>query len=564
MKVRLPEITKQHLSGGFAPRPASLKGLRVGFLDGWGDKDGNRMYPAMAVIERRLKEEYGVADTIWQKKPSISQRVPDSIMREFINKVDVVINGEGLCGSCTAGSILDGVELEAMGKPSVTIVQDRFEKAARAHARNLGLPDLFLLVEKAPVTGSIQHDVEATVNGNWQEIIKALTDDSRLSAGAEQAVAARSRVVEIAEAEEWDDLVEANKWSDGLPVAIPSEKTVQGILDYLNRDASDVIGLIPPTYGIATVEQVVIQCAMAGCRPEYVPIVIAALEAMLEPEFNLHGSLCTTNPGAPQVIVSGPIVDELDFNTANCAFGGSGRANGAIGRAVRLIARNIGGADATVNDMDPLGGAQKYAACVAEDRGRNPLGSINTDRGFDPDENIVTVFKCPAPYPAVTNGSAERILAQLAEGFSTSTVPMFHAGGQALFTLSIKPARTLAEAGYGRDEIRQYILEHAYLTPRQLKDAGVMKGPFTDVSQIYYGENSVEHLRIEVETAADDARLPLFASIDDVQLLITGGDTQFFSAFQPGWGGYGGGFVSRRIDRSGVRDIVGESMEIAS
>lgn len=176
----------------------------------------------------------------------------------------------------------------------------------------------------------------------------------------------------------------------------------------------------------------------------------------------------------------------------------------------------------------------------------------------------MTVFKCPAPYPAVTNGRAERILAQLAEGFSTSTVPMFHAGGQALFTLSIKPARTLAEAGYGRDEIRQYILEHAYLTPRQLKDAGVMKGPFTDVSQIYYGENSVEHLRIEVETAADDARLPLFASIDDVQLLITGGDTQFFSAFQPGWGGYGGGFVSSRIDRSGVRDIVGESMEIAS
>src|SRR5690606_11070466 len=101
------------------------------------------------------------------------------------------------------------------------------------------------------------------------------------------------------------------------------------------------------------------------CRPEYVPIVISALEAMLEPEFKFHGVLCTTNPGAPLVIVSGPIVDELDFNTSNCAFVGSGRPNGAIGRAIRLTARNMSGTDATVNDMDPLGGPQKYAACVA-------------------------------------------------------------------------------------------------------------------------------------------------------------------------------------------------------
>src|SRR5690606_21606129 len=124
------------------------------------------------------------------------------------------------------------------------------------------------------------------------------------------------------EAEEWEDLVEQNRWSDGLPVAIPTEKSVQAILDHLGRDPEDIIGLIPPTYGIATVEQVAVQCAMAGCRPEYVPVVITALEAMLEPEFNFHGVLCTTNPGAPLVIVSGPIVDELDFNTSNCAFGG--------------------------------------------------------------------------------------------------------------------------------------------------------------------------------------------------------------------------------------------------
>jgi len=199
--------------------------------------------------------------------------------------------------------------------------------------------------------------------------------------------------------------------------------------------------------------------------------------------------------------------------------------------------------------MDPLGGPHKYAACVAENRDDNPLGSINADRGFADDESIVTVFSCPGPYPAVTNGTAERVLALLCNGFTTATVQMYSAGGQALFTLSKKPARTLAEAGYTRDDVRRYILEHAYLTPRALKDAGVMQGPFTDIAQIYYGENSLQDLRIDVETAPDDTHLPLFASLDDIQLLVTGGDSQFFSAFQPGWGRYGGSFVSKKIRR---------------
>ncbi|MYW96152.1 hypothetical protein G3I59_37495 [Amycolatopsis rubida] len=550
MKIRTPNVVKQGLGSGYALRPASLSGLRVGFLDGWGSADGTAMFPAMSLIAERLRNEFGVTEVVWQKKPSISKAVPDALLRSFADQVDVVVNGEGLCGSCTAASMLDAINLEALGKPTVTIVGDRFESSARFHAKNLGMPDLYLYIESAPAEGSVQQYSTSDVDKNWELVETALTGQDLPAGNLPDAgkEVAPSAVGELAEPEEWNRLVEANGWSDGLPVAIPADRAVQEIIDYLGRDPQDVVALIPPTYGIASVEQIAVQCAMAGCKPEYAPVVLAALEALLEPEYNLHGTLCTTHPGAPQVIVSGPIVDELDFNTANSVHGGSGHANGAIGRAVRLIVRNIGGTDPRVNDMDPIGGGHKYAACVAERRD-NPLGTINIDRGFSPDDSLVTVFSCPGPYPAVTNGRAERILALLCNGFTTATVQMFIAGGQALFTLSMKPARTLAEAGYTRDDIRRYLLEHAYLTPRGLKDAGVMQGPFTGIDQLYYGENSVQHLRIDVETAADDTRLPLFASIDDIQLLVTGGDTQFFSAFQPGWGGFGGKFVSKKIRR---------------
>lgn len=552
MEIRTPNVIRKGLGDGYATRPASFEGLRVGFLDGWGSEDGLGMFPAMDLIANQLQKEHGIAEVIWHKKPSISKAVPDSELEEFAAKVDVVVNGEGLCGSCTAASILDAIKLEALGKPTITIVQDRFEPSARFHAKNLGLPDLFLYVEAAPAAGSVQQYNAADMQANWAAIETALIG---VGAGPHEAVEVTelvvpaSPLVEITEAEEWDKLVEANGWSDGLPVALPSDRAVQAILDYLGRDPMEVVGLIPPTYGVATLEQIAVQCAMAGCRPEHVPVVLAAMEALLDPEFNLHGTLCTTHPGAPQVIVSGPIVDELDFNTGPSAHGGSGRANGAIGRAVRLIVRNIGGADPTVNDMDPLGGPHKYAACVAESRDNNPMGSINKDRGFSDDESIVTVLSCPGPYPAVTNGTAERVLALLCNGFTTATVQMYSAGGQALFTLSKKPARTLADAGYTRDDVRRYILENAYLTPRILKDAGVMQGPFTDIAQIYWGENSMHAIRIDVETADDDTHLPLFSSIDDIQLICTGGDSQFFSAFQPGWGRYGGPFVSRKIKR---------------
>jgi hypothetical protein len=553
MRVRVPSITIGPKVTGFAKRPSTLKGLRIGFLDGWGNATGERMYPSLAAIERRLISEGEVASIVWKKKPSISHGVPTEMLREFAQDVDVVVNGEGLCGSCTAASVLDAIALEGLGKATVTIIQDRFEKAALLHAKNLGLPGVPFLIEPAPGEGSLQFDADADqlVEKNWSDIRAALTvdiDDSDIPLKGAAAVRARPSEIREMDYQAWEEMVMARGWSDGLPTAPPLEDRVQRIIDYLGRKPDEVVATIPPVYGIATIEQVAVQCAMAGCTPEFVPVVLAAIDAMLEPSFNLHGLQSTTWPGAPLVIVSGPIVKDLNFNVRNGAFGGGGHANAAIGRAVRLILWNLGGGKPWVNDMSPLGGSHKYAFCVAENTEQSPWSSIHTDFGFDEEENAVTVFGCSSPTTSLISGSAERILNVLCDGLSSTSVQMYHGAGQALFALSINPAVTLAAAGYTKEDVRSYIFEKARLSVGRVKESGALAGELSDFTQFYWGENGLANKRIDVESASDQTKLPLFESEADIRVIVTGGDTQQWGGIMPGWGRYGAFFVSKPVN----------------
>lgn len=549
MKVRVPVIKRGKRAGGYAARPESLKGLRVGFLDGWGNSEGGRMYPTMAEIERRLLAEEGVAETVWQKKPTISMEVPADELASFADSVDVVVNGEGLCGSCTAASVLDAVQLEAMGKPTVTIIQDRFEKAARLHARNLGLPGVAMLIEPAPGEGNGQFEAaEGLVENRMDFIRDSLTTllpdmTGQLAADSMQP----SEIEEFNDWSDWDDLVRHHDWTDGLPVAPPTDDIVKAIIDYLGRDPYEIVGLVPPTDGIATIEQVAIQCAMAGCRPEHVPVVLAALDAMLDPRFNLHGVQCTTWPGTPLAIVSGPIVRDLGFNVSTGALGGGGHANVAIGRAIRLIMWNLGGGKPAVNDLTPIGGPHKFAYCVAENADQSPFAPLHTDFGFDASENVVTLFAASPPSTLLLNGSAERILNVASDAIAAPANQMYHGAGQALFAMSIKPADAVAAAGFSKTDVREYIFEHGRPTPRRLKDNGLLVGSNSGVDQVYWGETGLAPKRVDPLSVDLDERLQIFESPDDIRIIVTGGDTQWWGAMMPGWGRYGGFFTSRRI-----------------
>jgi hypothetical protein len=357
-----------------------------------------------------------------------------------------------------------------------------------------------------------------------------------------------SDVVEVDDYWEWADLVHRKGWSDGLPVAPPTESRVRQMIEYLDRDPADVIARIAPGFGVATIEQIAIQATMAGCVPEHMPVVVAAVDALTDPAFNLYGIQSTTNAAAPLAVVNGPIVDRLGFNVEMNAFGGNGFANAAIGRAIKLILWNIGEGKPTITDMATLGQPAKFTFCVAENRARTPWRELHTDFGFRDEESAVTVFACNGPVPAVVNGSAIRMLGTLGEGFATTTVMAYHAAGDLLVVLAPKPAQALAAAGYSKEDVRRHFVEYCRLSVKRLKDCHALDQPLTDQSMIYWGHVGLADVRAKLEELGDDDTVPLLQSPEHVRIMVTGADNGWWGAYLPGWGNYGSTFVTRRID----------------
>lgn len=352
-----------------------------------------------------------------------------------------------------------------------------------------------------------------------------------------------SPIREVTDFWEWYDLALKNGWTDGLVVAPPTEERVAAIIDYLGRGPNEVVGVVGPKDGLATVEQIAINCAMAGCQPEHAPVAIAALEAMLEPEFNLHGVQSTTNPCAPLVIVSGPVVAELGFNAKEGAFGGGSRANACVGRAVRLILWNIGGGIPGETDISSQGQPAKYLFCAAENAEQSPWEPLHVERGLRPDQSAVTVFACQSPAPLFVPGNAERILRIIASTLPTTGINMFHAAGQLLLSFGAKPAQELALAGYTKAQVKRWVWEHARYEAGWLKRTGVLVEGEAHMYYWGHGEDDVPDLR----RLPDDARLPMVRGPEMIHVAVIGGASQWWLALSPGWGNYGGYGVTRAI-----------------
>ena len=196
-------------------------------------------------------------------------------------------------------------------------------------------------------------------------------------------------------------------WSDGLPVVTPTEARVARMLTGTARAPDDLIGNIPPAMEPATVRTVAIHAVMAGCKPDYLPVVLGGIELMLRDEFNLNGVQTTTHACAPLVIVSGPAVKTLGFNTREGALGHGCRASATIGRALRLILWNIGGGFPGDPCKTTLGHPGYFTFCLAEDQEANPWEPLHVERGFKADDTVVTVTAVTAPM-SVATGAARR------------------------------------------------------------------------------------------------------------------------------------------------------------
>jgi hypothetical protein len=251
-------------------------------------------------------------------------------------------------------------------------------------------------------------------------------------------------------------------WTDGLPIVPPSPELVQRFVDASGRDAQACIAVLPPRQGRATVEVIAVNAVMAGCRPEYMPVIIAAIAAMMDSSFPLELIQVTTNPMTPMLVLNGPIRDQLDINYGAGCLGPGWRANATIGRAIRLILLNIGGALPGIYSKSSFASPLRYTYVFGENEEENPWSPFHVDRGFSATDSTVTVFRA-TNYVNISGGEGvgpEEILRHIA----TAMPPMYLGGEGAMLLLGVNHAHSLHEAGLTKQEIQQKLWEYAVVT----------------------------------------------------------------------------------------------------
>jgi hypothetical protein len=351
-------------------------------------------------------------------------------------------------------------------------------------------------------------------------------------------IALASKHVEAADLESAVELCYERNWTDGLPVVPPTAPAIERVLAYLRRDPQAVVGIVPPRNGIATIEKIAINCVMAGCKPEYVPIVIAALEAALEPEFNVGGVQTTTNPCAPLVMVSGPAVRKLGFNTKDCAIGHGSRANGAVGRALRLILWNIGGGYPGEPCRTTHGHPGYWSYCVAEDDETCPWDPLQVSLGFDRNETAVTVIAVDGPHATNTGAllnSPEQVMTVIADGVARLGTNNMLGGSMALI-LSPMSAKRIAEGGYTRQSLAEAVVK------RSTRPAGQLR-------QHRFIDHMLPPVRARLDALEDNEPFAYFDDPKKIAILVTGswGAVGGYAAICPGWGHFGGHPQTKRV-----------------
>lgn len=271
-----------------------------------------------------------------------------------------------------------------------------------------------------------------------------------------------SRRIEVAAAEDEMEMMFNRGWTDGLPVVPPTEERVMRMLEGTTRAPSDIVATVPPDLVDVTVEKVAVAAVMAGCRPEYLPWVLTAVEAACTDEFNIHGVLSTTMPVGPVVICSGPGTRAIGMNSAGNALGQGNRANSTIGRALQLVIRNVGGGRPGEIDRATHGGPGKVGFCFAENDVDSPYGTLAGEHGVEPGIDAITLFAGEGPRCVVDQLSREpdSLARSLAAGLQAMHHPKLVLGFDAILVLGPEHARVFADAGWGREAIIAGISAH--------------------------------------------------------------------------------------------------------
>ncbi|MFI5327402.1 MAG: hypothetical protein ACHQ7H_14275 [Candidatus Rokuibacteriota bacterium] len=314
--------------------------------------------------------------------------------------------------------------------------------------------------------------------------------------------------------------------TDGLPAVPPTAARVAAAVAASGRSRDELVAEMPPNLGRATVERIAVNAVMAGCRPEYFPVVLAAVEAVCDDRFCLLGVSGTTDAVAPLVIVNGPIRHALDINSGAGVFGPGWRANATIGRAVRLCWVNIGGARPGVISMSTFGGPGRYTYCIGENEEASPWEPLHVEHGFEPGESTVAVLAAEAPQIVADTRSRNAVDLLTTIVRSVEVIAHHKATGLGDTALVFSPEHvtTLAADGWSKARVRDFLWERLRKPVRDLL-------PGRDG-----GEGlSDEALAAFPEGTRGEALVPKFQAPESLKLLVAGGPAGRFTAIVPGW-----------------------------
>ncbi|RPI44849.1 MAG: hypothetical protein EHM59_11725 [Betaproteobacteria bacterium] len=310
---------------------------------------------------------------------------------------------------------------------------------------------------------------------------------------------------------ELNQLFMRNRWSDGLPIVPPTPERVEAMLrgSSLARDA--VVASVAPAFRAATPERIAVNAVMAGCHPEYLPVLIAATKAVATPRFNLSGVQSTTNPAAVGLVINGPIAQRLGVNGAGNCLGPGHWANAALGRALRLVLQNIGGALPGDMDKATQGQPGKYTFCCAENEAASPWEPLHVERGYARETSTVTVLAPLGTWSMNTHAKdAADLIRVIGDTMAFPCSSDYVHGGAPWLVLSPEHAHVLKRDGLTKRDVKQRLWEASKLAAARLaaKDLGRVQSA----------------RRAELGEITPATMLPISLRPEDISLLVAGGD----------------------------------------
>ena len=331
----------------------------------------------------------------------------------------------------------------------------------------------------------------------------------------------KARRLRFARAEDDMEACFDRGWSDGLPVVPPTEARVLNMLAGTHRDPGEVVGLVPPDLARVSIEKIAINAVLAGCKPEYLPVVVTAVEAALQDEFCMHGLLATTYFSGPMVVVNGPLARAIGMNARGNVLGQGNRANATIGRALQLVIRNVGGGKPRGVDRSVFGNPGKYTCCFAEDEQNSCWESLAVEKGFDPQASTVTLFAADGMQGIVDQKSREpeSLCRSFAAGLKVVGHPKMVLAADAFLLVSPEHERVFRLAGWSKGQVKERLAELLTLSGEELivGAGGIAEG---------------------LPARFADRMMPKFRE-GGLNIVRAGGSAGMFSAIIAGWAASG-------------------------